>query len=91
MKRRDFIAGLGIAAAWPLVARAQQSSKVYRIGLLELTSVSLNAANLDAFRQGLRERGYVEGQNFIIEYWSADAKTSGSLTWQPSWFVCKST
>ena len=66
MRRRTFIATLGSAAAWPLVARGQQSSKVYRIGLLETTSMSLNAANLDAFRQGLRERGYVEGQNFVI-------------------------
>jgi putative ABC transport system substrate-binding protein len=74
MKRRAFIAGLGGATAWPLVARGQQSSKVYRIGLLELTSMSLNAANLDAFRQGLRERGYVEGQNFVIEYRSADGQ-----------------
>ena len=74
MRRREFIAALGGAAAWPLVARGQQSSKVYRIGLLETTSMSLNAANLEAFRQGLRERGYVEGQNFVIEYRSADGQ-----------------
>ena len=74
MKRRAFIAALGGAAVWPMVARGQQSSKVYRIGVLETTSMSLNAANLDAFRQGLRERGYVEGQNFVIEYRSADGQ-----------------
>jgi putative ABC transport system substrate-binding protein len=72
--RREFVAALGGAAAWPLGARAQRSSKVYRIGVLETTSMSLNAANLDAFRQGLRERGYVEGQNFVIEYRSADGR-----------------
>jgi putative ABC transport system substrate-binding protein len=72
MRRRTFIAALGGAAAWPVVARGQQPRKVYRIGLLEMASMSLNAANLDAFRQGLRERGYVEGQNFVIEYRSAD-------------------
>ena len=75
MRRREFIVGLGGVAAWPVVARGQQSSKVYRIGVLETTSMSLNAANLDAFRQGLRERGYVEGQNFVIEYRSADGQS----------------
>jgi putative ABC transport system substrate-binding protein len=55
-------------------ARAQQPGKVYRIGMLETTSKALNAANLNAFRQGLREVGYVEGQNLIIEYSSADGR-----------------
>jgi len=60
---------------WPLVAEAQPpAGKVWRIGLLETTSPALNAANLDAFRQGLRELGYVEGQNFVIEYRSADGR-----------------
>jgi putative ABC transport system substrate-binding protein len=75
MRRRDFLTLLGGAAAlWPLAARAQSPGKVWRIGVLETTSMSLNAANLDAFRQGLRELGYVEGRNIIIEYRSADGR-----------------
>src|SRR6516162_2395559 len=72
MKRREFITLLGGAAvAWPLGARAQQP-KVYRIGVLEVTSPALNAAQLEAFRQGLREHGYIEGRNYTLEYRSAD-------------------
>src|SRR5712691_5386197 len=58
----------------PLSAEAQQTGKVYRIGVLETSSPALNTANLDAFRQGLRELGYVEGENFVIEYRSADGR-----------------
>jgi putative ABC transport system substrate-binding protein len=58
---------LGLLVA-PLAAEASQGGKVYRIGVLERTSMALNAANLDAFRQGLREFGYVEGQNVVTEY-----------------------
>jgi putative ABC transport system substrate-binding protein len=75
MRRREFItlAG-GAAAAWPLAARAQQAERVRRIGLLETVSLTLNAANYDALRQGLRELGYVEGRNLVIEYRSADGR-----------------
>ena len=58
----------------PLAAEGQQAGKIYRIGMLETTSMAFNAANLDAFRQGLRELGYVEGRNFMIEYRSADGR-----------------
>jgi putative tryptophan/tyrosine transport system substrate-binding protein len=72
--RRAFIAGaLGLLAA-PLAADAQPAGKVYRIGVLEVVPVASNAANLSAFRQGLRELGYVEGQNVVIEYRSADGR-----------------
>jgi hypothetical protein len=64
MRRREFIALLGGAAAWPLAARAQQAGKLWRIGVLEVTSLALNATNFDAFRQSLRALGYVEGQNY---------------------------
>src|SRR5262249_3337283 len=57
-----------------LSAEAQAPGKVWRIGLLETTSPALNVANLDAFRQSLRELGYVEGQNFVIEYRSAEGQ-----------------
>jgi putative ABC transport system substrate-binding protein len=72
MNKREFIAGLGSAAAWPLVARAQQQPKVWRIGMLETISADLNATNLGAFQQSMRHLGYVEGQNLVIEYRSAD-------------------
>jgi putative tryptophan/tyrosine transport system substrate-binding protein len=63
MRRRDFITLLGsAAAAWPLAARAQQAERVRRIGALETTSLPLNAANFEAFRQALRELGYIEGR-----------------------------
>ena len=58
----------------PLGAEAQTPGKVWRIGMLETTSMALNAPNLDAFRRGLRELGYVEGRNFMIEYRSADGR-----------------
>jgi hypothetical protein len=58
----------------PLVVEAQQSGKVYRIGVLETMSATLNTANLDAFRQGLRELGYEERRDFVIEYRSADGR-----------------
>jgi len=73
--RRTFLAGTGaVLLAAPLAVEAQQAGKVTRIGVLEPTSMALNAANLGAFRQGLRELGYVEGQNFVVEYRSADGR-----------------
>jgi putative tryptophan/tyrosine transport system substrate-binding protein len=64
MRRRDFIAGLSGAASWPVGAWAQQG-KVGRIGFLRYAAP--NAAHLEAFRHGLRDLGYVEGRNVIIE------------------------
>jgi putative ABC transport system substrate-binding protein len=74
VNRRNFITLLGGAAAWPLAARAQQRGQVSRIGILETTPRELNA-NLSALQRGLRELGYVEGQNLLIEYRSADGRT----------------
>src|SRR5262250_2086299 len=76
MNRRAFITLLGGAAvAWPLAARAQQQAgKVPRIGFLGLTSPSDRPSLLDAFRQGLRELGWVEGQNIVIDYRYAEGR-----------------
>lgn len=56
----------------PLAVDAQPSEKVYRIGMLERTSKTLNAASVNGFLRGMQELGYVEGKHFVIEYRSAD-------------------
>jgi putative ABC transport system substrate-binding protein len=56
----------------PLAVDAQPSERVYRIGMLERTSKTLNAASLNGFLRGMQELGYVEGKHFVIEYRSAD-------------------
>ena len=68
MRRRDFFTLLcGTAVTWPLATYAQQPGKVYRIGFLwDSPDAFLDA--LEAFREGLRELGYVEGQTVAIEY-----------------------
>jgi putative tryptophan/tyrosine transport system substrate-binding protein len=70
MRRREFITLLGGAAAWPLGARAQQG-KLARVGVLALTSTDAQSL-ARAIREGLREFGYAEGQNFAFEFRSAD-------------------
>jgi putative ABC transport system substrate-binding protein len=68
MRRREFIAGLGSAAAWPVLARAQQPV-VPVIGFLSAQSADDNHKNITVpFLQGLKETGYVEGQNVAVEY-----------------------
>ncbi|MBI3515885.1 MAG: ABC transporter substrate-binding protein, partial [Proteobacteria bacterium] len=75
MRRRDFITAVGsAAAAWPLAARAQQTGKVWRIGVLETISSALNAPQIDAFRRGLQELGYAEPQNYVLDYRSAEGR-----------------
>jgi putative ABC transport system substrate-binding protein len=67
IRRREFIAGLGSAAAWPVVARAQQGTLPV-IGFVDAGSGDAAAGFVAAFRKGLRETGYVEGQNVTVEY-----------------------
>ena len=73
MRRREFIAGLGSFAAWPVAAQAQQAA-VPVIGYLGSQSADVIYKNFTVpFLQGLKETGYVEGQNVAIEYrWAAN-------------------
>jgi putative ABC transport system substrate-binding protein len=68
MDRRAFITGIaGSLVAAPLAAEAQPAAKVYRIGFLGNSTEALEADLVGPFREGLRERGYVEGRGLIIE------------------------
>src|SRR5262245_22550141 len=73
IKRRDLIALLGGAAAWPLAARGQQTGKMHRVGILFAGSGEGSVPD-QYFRSGLRERGYIEGQNAIVEFRTAAGK-----------------
>jgi len=73
MKRRSMLALTATAAAHPASVLAQ-APKVYRIAVLETVPAGENTRNFEALRQGLRERGYVEGGNLTIEYRSADGQ-----------------
>ena len=78
MRRREFIRLLcSAAAAWPLAAGAQQPAKIPRIGFLRFSSASANVDRVEALRAGLRQLGYVEGRNIVIEFWWAE--TVGQL------------
>jgi putative tryptophan/tyrosine transport system substrate-binding protein len=72
LKRRAFFMLIGGAAAWPLAVRAQLPAKLHRIGFLKLGVASAYANWVEALQTGLRERGYVEGQNIVIEFRWAD-------------------
>ncbi len=75
MKRREFIAGMGAASAWPLAARAQQpAGRVYRIGYQSIAPREPTLHLIKAFEDGLRSLGYRVGDNVAIEYRFADGE-----------------
>ena len=81
MKRREFIALVGSAPAWPIVARAQQAKKVFRVGLVlanppgsEMVGPDPIYAPTRAFVHALRDLGYIEGRNLVLEHRSAEGR-----------------
>ena len=75
MQRREVITLLGgVAAGWPLVARAQPAGKIYRIGFLGVTSRAEYRGQVDALQTGLRQLGYEEGNNVVFEYRWAEGR-----------------
>jgi putative ABC transport system substrate-binding protein len=67
MERREFIVGIGVSSAWPLAARAQQQATPV-VAFLRTGSADGNARFVTAFRKGLEETGFIEGQNVTVEY-----------------------
>jgi putative ABC transport system substrate-binding protein len=87
MRRREFMSLLGgTAAAWPLAARAQQPMPV--IGLLDPTSPDVLGNRLRGFHRGLKETGYVEGENVAIEYRWAENQSDRLPRPPPSTKLC---
>jgi putative ABC transport system substrate-binding protein len=84
MRRREFITMMGgSAAAWSLAARAQQSAKLWRIGYLGFGPASSWTSQVDALRSGLRDLGYIEGKNIVIEFrWAERADQTFDLATQ---------
>ena len=74
MRRRAFIAALGGAAAWPLAVCAQQISKPARLGYIWIGAKDSEHSTRDGLRQGLRDLGYVEGRDFVLEERYADSQ-----------------
>jgi putative ABC transport system substrate-binding protein len=72
--KKPFFIFVALLLAAVQIVGAQQPTKIPRIGYLDAVSLSVNAARIEAFRQGLRELGYVEGKNIVIEWRSAEGK-----------------
>ena len=78
MDRRTFVSttmGTLLVRAFP--ANAQPATKVFRIGVLHPSAAASASQNVEAFKQGMRERGYVEGQNIVVERRFGDGRPSG--------------
>ena len=86
MRRREFIAALGGAAAWPLAALAQQALKIRTIGFLNPT-VPVFTENNSVFSNGLRELGWIEGQNIAIERRPAETMGAKWVEVLKSWLL----
>jgi putative ABC transport system substrate-binding protein len=89
MRRREFIAGISATTAWPLLARAQQRPMPV-IGFLAGGPPDPGAPSVAAFRQGLRELGYIEGRNILIEYRWAEGSRNGFPFSRPNWLRSRS-
>ena len=86
MNRREFITLLGGAVAWPLAARAQQTDRVRRIGVLNLLAINDEAnTRIAVFREGLQKLGWTVGGNLRIEYRWAAATPTDCGAMQPNW------
>src|SRR5262245_696552 len=84
MRRREFITFLGGLTAWPITGRAQQAAKVARIGYLA-GDLAGSPQLPEAFRQGLRDLGYVVGRNLVIEQETPRASAIGSPLLRSNW------
>lgn len=89
MDRRDTVLALFAMVVAPLSAEAQRAQKAYRIGYLGNTKSILHT--LEAFRQGLRDLGWVEGQSILIEYRWAEGNFDRFPSWLKSWSASKLT
>jgi putative ABC transport system substrate-binding protein len=74
LKRREFLLLLGSAAAWPLASRAEQSASLPRVGFMGNSTEALETNLVASFREGLRELGYHEARNIVVEYRWAGGK-----------------
>jgi putative ABC transport system substrate-binding protein len=74
LKRREFITLLGGAATWPIAARAEQTGKVWRICYLSAVSRESSSRSYAALQQGMRDLGYAEGKDFVLEWRSVEGK-----------------
>ena len=93
MKRREFIAGISSATAWPVVVWAQQSGETRRIGALIAFAKDdpETEERLAAFRQGLGKRGRVEGRNIHIDYRFAAGRATSFRCSRRNWLPCSRT